>query len=172
MPNTQFKVYHSSPLHTYKVQIHIHYRYIESIAFRYIPKHTRDPITQTVHFFTSAYLYYVKSPCKHSPCPLLHTAPLHYTSSNSNSGTTFFSTISCLFILIHIISLPHQTCKKSYQTFHLLAYSYLQYLKSSCKHSPYPLLFHGPLLPTAPLHYKTYTSSNSNSGTTFFSLSK
>src|SRR6218665_474908 len=28
MPNTQRKVYHSSPLHTYKVQIHIHYRYI------------------------------------------------------------------------------------------------------------------------------------------------
>src|SRR6218665_1798024 len=27
-PNTQRKVYHSSPLHTYKVQIHIHYRYI------------------------------------------------------------------------------------------------------------------------------------------------
>src|SRR6218665_2613776 len=59
------------------------------------------------------------------------------------------------------------TCKKSYQAFHLLTYSYLQYLKSSCKHSPCPLLFHGPLLPTAPLHYKTYISSNSNSGTTF-----
>src|SRR6218665_465576 len=63
--------------------------------------------------------------CKHSPCPLLHTVRLHYTSSNSNSGTTFFSTISCLFILIHLISLPHQTCKKSYQTVHLLTYSYL-----------------------------------------------
>src|SRR6218665_290198 len=96
---------------------------------------------------------------------LLPTVRLRYTSSNSNSGTTFFSTISCLFILIHLISLPHQTCKKSYQTFHLLTYSYL----SSCKHSPCLLLFHDPLLPTAPLHYKTYTSSNSNSGTTFFS---
>src|SRR6218665_1396856 len=57
--------------------------------------------------------------------PLLPTVRLRYTSSNSNSGTTFFSTISCLFILIHLISLPHQTCKKSYQTFHLLTYSYL-----------------------------------------------
>src|SRR6218665_4024502 len=103
---------------------------------------------------------------------LLPTVRLRYTSSNSNSGTTFFSTISCLFILIHLISLPHQTCKKSYQTFHLLTYSYLYYLKSPCRHSPCPLLFHDPLLPTAPLHYKSYISSNSNSGTTFFSLSK
>src|SRR6218665_933643 len=55
--------------------------------------------------------------------PLLPTVRLRYTSSNSNSGTTFFSTISCLFILIHLISLPHQTCKKSYQTFHLLTYN-------------------------------------------------
>src|SRR6218665_3223936 len=114
----------------------------------------------------------MKSPYKHSPFPLLHTPPLHYASSNSNSGTTFFSTISCLFILIHLISLPHQTCKKSYRTFHLLIYSYLKYLKSPCRHAPCPLLFHDPLLPTAPLHYKSYTSSNSNSGTTFFSLSK
>src|SRR6218665_888117 len=45
-------------------------------AFRYIPKHTRDPITQTVHFFTSAYLKYVKSPCKHSPIP----SPSHSAS--------------------------------------------------------------------------------------------
>src|SRR6218665_543921 len=40
-------------------------------------------------------------------------------------------------------------------------------MKSPCKHSPCPLLSHAPLLPTTPLHYKTYTSSNSNSGTTF-----
>src|SRR6218665_3968274 len=99
--------------------------------------------------------------------PLLPTVRLRYTSSNSNSGTTFFSTISCLFILIHLMSLPHQTCKKSYQTFHLLTYSYLLYLKSPCRYSPCPLLFHDPLLPTAPLHYKSYTSSNSNSGTPF-----
>src|SRR6218665_1607608 len=55
--------------------------------------------------------------------PLLPTVRLRYTSSNSNSGTTFFSTISCLFLLIHLIPLPHQTCKKSYQTFHLLTYN-------------------------------------------------
>src|SRR6218665_1900734 len=43
--------------------------------------------------------------------PLLPTVCLRYTSSNSNSGTTFFSTISCLFILIHLISLPHQRAR-------------------------------------------------------------
>src|SRR6218665_3667992 len=100
----------------------------------------------------------------HHVSTLLHTVRLRYTSSNSNSGTTFFSTISCLFLLIRLISLLHQTCKKSYQTFHLFTYSYLLYLKSPCRHSPCPLLFHDPLLPTAPLHY---TYSNSNSGTTF-----
>src|SRR6218665_1807930 len=45
--------------------------------------------------------------------PLLPTMRLRYTSSNSNSGTTFFSTISCLFILIHLISLPHQRARNS-----------------------------------------------------------
>src|SRR6218665_2014596 len=91
---------------------------------------------------------------------LLPTVRLRYTSSNSNSGTTFFSTISCLFILIHLISLPHQTCKKSYQTFHLLTYSYLQYFKSSCKHSPCLLLFHDPLLSIIrPIHLQNLTQA-------------
>src|SRR6218665_3820434 len=71
------------------------------------------------------------------------------------------STIPCLFILIQLISLPHQPYKKSYQTVHLFNTSYLKYVKSPCKHSPCPLL------PTAPLHYKPYASLNSNSGTTF-----
>src|SRR6218665_2972079 len=71
--------------------------------------------------------------------PLLPTVRLRYTSSNSNSGTTFFSTISSLFILIHLISLPHQTCKKSYQTFHLLTYSYLYlYFRSLTKRKKNP----------------------------------
>src|SRR6218665_4135433 len=128
MPNTQFKVYHSSPLHTYKVQIHIHYRYIESIAFRYIPKHTRDPITQTLHFFTSAYLKYVKSPCKHSPShstsPLClfkfylryrlflnHFMPLHTYTANfaTSSNVQLISNIpfTHLFVLIIYVITTH-----------------------------------------------------------------
>src|SRR6218665_912530 len=99
-PNTLCKAHNLMSLP--KVQNH-NASTSNNMAFRHLPKPTRDPIniSQTVYFLT---------------------VRLRYTYSNSNSGTTFFS---CLFILIHLISLPHQTCKKSYQTFHLLTYSYL-----------------------------------------------
>src|SRR6218665_2876358 len=105
--HTQRKFYHSMPLHTNTANFAPSSNLQEILLVYRL--HSNDPP------FAHLFVLIIFEPISHIYTPLKR--PILYLKHSNTHNVK--STIPCLFILIQLISLPHQPYKKSYQTVHL-----------------------------------------------------